>query len=94
MIDRNKIGTKLIHERICPNLLGFNYIIEAAGLYEPGTKMQDIYKVIADKRGIHPRRIEKAIRHAKERSPKYGKCTNSEFIALMSYEMEQEATES
>jgi hypothetical protein len=90
-MDRVIIGNKLIHERICPNLLGFNYIIEAVNLYKPKTLMQDIYQAIADKRGIHPRRIEKAIRHAKEKSPKYGMLGNAEFIALLQYEAEQEA---
>lgn len=90
IMDRKAIGEKLIGERICPNLLGFNYIIEAADLCAPKSRMQDIYQTIADKRSIRPQRVERAIRHAKERSPKYGNFTNAEFISLLKYEMDQE----
>lgn len=92
MIDRKTIGDKLIRERICPNLLGFNYIIEAANLFGPKAKMQDIYKAVADKHGATPARVERAIRHAKERSPGYGHLTNAAFISMLWYELEQGAS--
>lgn len=93
MIKKTTIGDKLIQVGILPNLKGFQYSVDAIAKYRPGMAMMDVYDWVANINGSTPQRVERALRHAKGKSPTYGHYVNSEFIALMWYELQNEELE-
>jgi hypothetical protein len=93
-MDRKVIGDKLIAAGILPNLKGFQYIIEAVDLHEPGDSMMYVYAILGKKHQVSPGSIERCIRHAHGKSEAYSKYDNSEFIALLQWELENEEAKS
>lgn len=100
MVD-TKIEKRLISLGICPNLLGFGYIIEAIKIIiaEPNVQITSIYWVIAERNDVGLSSVERCIRYAisniDTRKWQYGKSdkiSNSKFLFTLAkiIKMEEE----
>lgn len=91
MTDRKIIGDKLIAAGIYPDIKGFTYIIDAVEIFKPGNPLMELYAGVAEKHGVTSIRVERCIRHAKERTKQYKNLGNGQFIGLLKWELEKEA---
>lgn len=88
-MDRDKIEDKLLQLGITPNLRGFNYLASAIATYQFDMPMMEVYTAVAEEYSTEPSRVERCIRHAKDKCEQYVKTANSEFIALISIEIKR-----
>lgn len=88
-MQRNKIEDRLIQIGILPNLKGFEYLVTAIDTYQYGMPLMEIYVDTAQKYKTTYSRVERCIRHAKNKTT-YGKYTNGEFLSLFKYEINRE----
>ena len=84
----NTIGNKLIESGIYPNLKGFHHIVSAVEIYHTGMPIVKLYEEIVKANGDTSSRVERAIRHAKDKNESNKTFANGEYIALLKYELE------
>jgi hypothetical protein len=86
---RQIVGDKLIAANILPNLKGFHYIVDAVLDYNAHTPVMIIYDRVANAHKTTRANVWRSIQHAKEKSEVYKKYSNTEFIALLRWELER-----
>lgn len=68
MIDKVKLDDLMVDLGFCPALSGERFLRVAVGMYHPGMQMGELYAGTAAACGSTPSRVERAIRHAKQKA--------------------------
>lgn len=89
-MNRITVGNRLISEGIKPNLNGFHQIVDAVMYYKPGIPMMQIYQKVSELYGTKPSKVERNIRHAKEKTQNYKDLCNSEMVAMIRWQLESD----
>ena len=87
-MDRRTIGNALLKKGFSPADLGFVYLIDAIDLHDIKTPMMKIYREVAQKHGTTSSRVERCIRHSREKSNEWPNMDNRELIARMKWYLE------
>ena len=66
-MDKKGIQKELLFLGIKPSLKGFDYMATAIEKYDLNTKITDLYCKVAEEYNTEPQRVERDIRHAREK---------------------------
>lgn len=93
-MDKVKIGNKLLDLGFSVSDKGFGYLIDAVSVYEFGMPIMNVYARVAKINGSEPTRVERCIRHSKEKIEAFKHLDNRELIARLKWNLKAEEAKS